>query len=202
MLTAVAISAERPPNVIVVMVDDMGYGGLSCFDNPYYKTPEIDRLIADGMKLTDFHSNGVVCSPTRAAFMTGRYQQRSGLDEVVNADPRVAMHHIGMHEKEWTMAEALKEAGYATGIMGKWHLGYKPEYNPTLHGFDSFNGFISGNIDAHSHRDRMGKEDWWQGTVLKDEPAYHTDLINNHAVKFIEQNKDCLLYTSPSPRDA
>ncbi len=181
--------ADRP-NVIVIMVDDMGYGGLSCFDNQNFETPEIDRLCADGMKLTDFHSNGSVCSPTRAALMTGRYQQRSGCDAVVNADPKVPMHHVGIHESEWTFPEALKTAGYATGIFGKWHLGYKPEFHPMLHGFDEFNGFISGNIDAHSHRDRMNVEDWWQGRALEDEPGYHTDLINRHAVDFIERHQD------------
>lgn len=184
----VAATAEKP-NVIVIMVDDMGYGGVSCFDNQNFDTPEIDRLCADGMKLTDFHSNGSVCSPTRAALMTGRYQQRSGCDQVVNADPKVAMHHIGIHESEWTFAEAMKSTGYATGIFGKWHLGYKPEYNPMNHGFDEFIGFISGNVDAHSHMDRMNVMDWWQGRERKDEPGYHTDLIYQHAVDFIERHQ-------------
>jgi arylsulfatase A-like enzyme len=177
------------PNMIVIMVDDMGYGGVSCFDNRNFKTPEIDRLAADGIKLTSYYSNGSVCSPTRAALMTGRYQQRSGCDEVVNADPRVPMHHVGIHDKEWTFAEAMKSAGYATAVFGKWHLGYKPEFNPLKHGFDEFNGFISGNIDAHSHLDRMGTRDWWQGTELKDEPGYHSDLITEHAIDFIDRNK-------------
>lgn len=193
----ICASAE-PPNVIVIMVDDMGYGGVSCFDNSNFKTPEIDRLAADGMKLTDFHSNGSVCSPTRAAFLTGRYQQRTGLDQVVNADPKHPMHQLGMHDREWTFAEAVKSSGYATGLFGKWHLGYKPEFHPMKHGFDEFVGFISGNIDAQSHRDRMGTEDWWQGLERKDEPGYHTDLINQHAVNFIEanQHKPFFLYVA------
>ncbi|MDQ8181559.1 sulfatase-like hydrolase/transferase [Pelagicoccus sp. SDUM812005] len=181
---------QRPPNVIVIMADDMGYGGVSCFDNPYFKTPEIDRLAADGIKLTSFYSNGSLCSPTRAALMTGRYQQRSGCDEVVNADPAEPMHHVGIHDDEWTFPEAMKSAGYATGILGKWHLGYKPNFNPTLHGFDEFKGFVSGNIDAHSHRDRMGVADWWDGTELKDQPGYHTDVITQNAVDFIERHQD------------
>ena len=189
-LTALTAQAEQKPNVIVIMVDDMGYGGVSCFDNKNFTTPEIDRLCKDGMKLNSFYSNGSVCSPTRAALMTGRYQQRSGCDAVVNADPEVAMHHIGIHDKEWTFAEAMKSAGYTTGIMGKWHLGYKPEHSPFKHGFDQFNGFISGNIDAHSHFDRMNVKDWWQGEELKDQPGYHTDIINDEAIKFIEKNKD------------
>jgi arylsulfatase A-like enzyme len=184
-----AESVTTPPNIIVIMVDDMGYGGVSCFDNQNFQTPEIDRLCADGMKLTDFHSNGSVCSPTRAALMTGRYQQRSGCDEVVNADPKEPMHDVGIHDREWTFPEAMKSAGYATGIFGKWHLGYKSEFHPMLHGFDEFNGFVSGNIDAQSHRDRMSVQDWWQGRELKDEPDYHTDLINKHAVDFIERHQ-------------
>lgn len=179
-----------PPNIIVIMVDDMGYGGVSCFDNKYYKTPQIDALATDGIKLTDFHSNGSVCSPTRAAFITGRYPQRSGLDKVVNADPKVAMHHIGLHDDEWTFAEAMKSAGYVTGIQGKWHLGYKPQYHPLNHGFDEFNGFISGNIDAHSHQDRMGVQDWWQGIELQDQPGYHTDLITENSLQFIDKHKE------------
>lgn len=182
--------AEDKPNVIVIMVDDMGYGGLSCYDNTYFKTPAIDRLAADGVRLTDFHSNGVLCSPTRAALMTGRYQQRSGCARVINADPKVPMHHVGMHDDEWTFPEAMKTAGYATGIFGKWHLGYKPRFNPTLHGFDEFVGFISGNIDAHSHYDRVGTFDWWHGRELTKDPGYHTDLITDYTVDFIERHRD------------
>jgi len=180
----------KKPNIIIIMADDMGYGGVSCFDNQHYKTPEIDRLAEEGMKLTDFHSNGSVCSPTRAALMTGRYQQRSGLDNVVNADPAIPMHHVGIHDKEWTYPEAMKEGGYKTGIFGKWHLGYKPEYNPLNHGFDEFIGFISGNIDAHSHLDRVNTKDWWKGKKLMAEEGYHTDLINSHAIDFIDKHKD------------
>lgn len=182
-------TADRP-NIIVIMADDMGYGGVSCFDNQYFKTPEIDRLATDGVKLTSFYSNGNLCSPTRAALMTGRYQQRSGCDEVVNADPNEPMHHVGIHDDEWTFPEAMKSVGYTTGILGKWHLGYKDQFNPTLHGFDEFKGFVSGNIDAHSHRDRMGVADWWDGTELKDEPGYHTDVITQNAVDFIDRHQD------------
>jgi len=156
----------KKPNVIIILVDDMGYGGLSCFDNKNYQTPEIDRLAADGLKMTDFHSNGSVCSPTRAAMMTGRYQQRSGLAEVVRADPKAASHQLGIHDKEWTFPEALKQAGYTSAIFGKWHLGYKPKYNPIKHGFDEFIGFVSGNIDAYSHRDQESVKDWWHGEKL------------------------------------
>ena len=182
--------AENPPNIVVIMVDDMGYGGASCFDNQHFKTPEIDRLAAEGMKLTSFYSNGAVCSPTRAALMTGRYQQRSGCDDVVNADPDEPRHHSGLHDREWTFPEAMKSAGYATALIGKWHLGYTPEFNPVKHGFDEFKGFVSGNIDAHSHKDRMGTQDWWEGEELKEDSGYHTDLLNQYALDFIERNRE------------
>jgi arylsulfatase A-like enzyme len=184
------VAAERPPNIIVIMVDDMGYGGVSCYDNPHFKTPEIDRLASEGLLLTDFHSNGSVCSPTRAALMTGRYQYRSGCHVVINADPSHPDHVRGLRQEEWTFAEAMKTAGYATAVYGKWHLGYTSEFHPLHHGFDEFAGFISGNIDAHSHYDRVNTFDWWQGDELKDEPGYHTDLITEHTIDFIERNKD------------
>jgi arylsulfatase A len=191
-------STDRPPNIILIMTDDMGYGGASCYDNPHYRTPELDRLAADGMRLTDYHSNGTVCSPTRAALMTGRYQYRMGCHYVINADPKHPDHQRGLPAEEWTMAEALKEAGYATAIFGKWHLGYKLEFNPLRHGFDQFNGFVSGNIDAHSHYDRMVTKDWWQGEEIKDEPGYHTDLITDRTIDFIRkhQSRPFFIYVS------
>jgi len=181
---------QGKPNVIIILADDMGYGGLSCYDNPYFKTPEIDRLAAEGLLLRDFHSNGTVCSPTRAALMTGRYQHRLGCHVVINADRSHKDHDRGIPDNEWTLAEALKDGGYTTAIFGKWHLGYKPEFNPIRHGFDQFNGFISGNIDAHSHYDRVLVKDWWQNNQIKDEAGYHTDLITEHSLRFIRKNKD------------
>lgn len=190
VMGALSGHAASKPNVIVIMVDDMGYGGVSCFDNQHFKTPEIDRLRTEGMKLTDFYSNGSICSPTRAALLTGRYQQRAGCDDVVNADPEEVRHHMGLSAREWTFPEAMKSGGYTTGLFGKWHLGYTAEFHPMKHGFDEFNGFVSGNIDAHSHRDRMGTQDWWMGEELKDDAGYHTDLLNRYAVDFIERHKD------------
>ena len=106
--------AEDKPNVIVIMVDDMGYGGLSCYDNTYFKTPATDRLAADGVRLTDFHSNGVLCSPTRAALMTGRQFARIGVPGVFG--PSVT---AGLPLNETTVADQLKKADYKTAIMGK-----------------------------------------------------------------------------------
>ncbi len=192
MLTPVleARQEPRPPNIIIILADDMGYGDAGCYGSTTLKTPHLDQLAKNGLRFTDFHSSGNVCSPTRAGLVTGRYQYRAGLDEVVNADPEVAAHHGGLQAEEVTFAERLKTRGYATALMGKWHLGYTRKYNPLHHGFDRFHGFVSGNIDYISHYDRMGKYDWWNGLEPATEAGYSTHLITRHALDFIEENRD------------
>ena len=108
------------PNIVIIMADDLGYGDLSCYGNENIKTPNLDQLASEGIRFTDFHSNGAVCSPTRAALLTGKYQQRVGIDGVVTAKHH---RHHGLAQSEKTFAESLKEAGYVTGIFGKWHVG-------------------------------------------------------------------------------
>ncbi len=180
--------ADRP-NIVIIMADDLGYGDTSPYGG-WIKTPHLDRMAAEGMRFTDFHASGNVCSPTRAGLLTGRYQQRAGVPGVINADPKVAAHHHGLHVKEVTFAECMKKAGYRTGLFGKWHLGYTKNFNPMHHGFDRFRGYVSGNVDYVSHYDRMGVYDWWDGLELIEEPGYVTHLITKHAVRFIEENKD------------
>src|SRR5687767_10730069 len=124
-------ATPRPPNIIIIMADDMGYTDLSCYGNDRYQTPHLDRLAREGLRFTDFHSNGAVCSPTRAALLTGRYQQRSGVDEVVFADPaRGNRDDHGLQPTEITFAKLLQAAGHRTALTGKWHLGYAPRFNP------------------------------------------------------------------------
>ena len=175
------------PNVVLILADDMGYGDVGCFGSKRFKTPHIDALATDGLRLTDFHSNGAVCSPTRAALLTGRYQQRTGITGVVTA---AGHRHTGLDLEETTFAEILKEAGYVTGMFGKWHVGYQPNYNPVRQGFDEFIGYVSGNVDYHAHLDQTGKEDWWKQDELHPEKGYTTDLITAHGVDFIERHKD------------
>ncbi len=176
------------PNIIIILADDLGYGGVGCYGNTRIKTPNIDALATKGIKLTDFHSNGSVCTPTRAALLTGNYQQRSGLEGVIYVKGKT--REVGLDTSLVTIAEVLKNNGYATGIMGKWHLGYKEEYNPVHHGFDEFYGFVSGNIDYHSHYDNSGVYDWWHNLDTITEDGYVTDLISDHSVDFIDKNKD------------
>ena len=179
-------STERP-NIILIMADDLGYGDVGCFGSERFETPNIDSIAEDGIRLTDFHSNGAVCSPTRAALLTGRYQQRTGITGVVTA---AGHRHTGLDLTETTFAEVLKSAGYKTGMFGKWHVGYQPEFNPVHQGFDEFVGYVSGNVDYHLHIDQTGREDWWKQDQLTPEEGYSTDLITEHGVRFIERNKD------------
>ncbi len=176
------------PNIVLIMADDLGYGGMSCYGNTELSTPALDSLAKNGLKFTDFHSNGSVCSPTRAALLTGNYQQRAGLEGVIYV--RGETREVGLDTTEVTIAKLLKNNGYATGIMGKWHLGYNKEYNPVHHGFDEFYGYLSGNVDFHSHYDNAAIYDWWHNLDSLYEEGYVTDLITEHSVDFINQHKE------------
>jgi len=180
--------AAGKPNIILIMADDLGYGDIGCYGSEAIKTPNIDALAKGGMKFTDYHSNCPVCSPTRAALLTGRYQQRSGIEGVVYA--KGPARQTGLALEETTFAEVLKKRGYATALFGKWHLGYNVEFNPIRQGFDEFRGYVSGNVDFHSHIDGAGFDDWWKNLEKVPEEGYTTDLITKHGVDFIERHKD------------
>jgi arylsulfatase A-like enzyme len=176
---------NRVPNIVLIMADDLGYSDLSCYGSENIKTPVLDKLASEGIRFTDYHSNGAVCSPTRAALMTGKYQQRTGIEGVITA----ANHRDkGLAPEETTIAEALKSRGYVTGMYGKWHLGYAEKFNPVKQGFDVFRGFVSGNIDYFSHVDQEGYFDWWDNSKLKDDPGYSTDLITKYGIAFMKKN--------------
>lgn len=174
------------PNIVLIMADDMGYGDIGCFGSDSTKTPVLDKLAAEGVRFTDFHTNGAVSTPTRAALLTGNYQQRAGLESVLYAGDR----KVGLDQKEITLAEVFKQNGYSTGIFGKWHLGFPPESNPVKQGFDEFYGYLSGNVDYISHRDGSNLYDWWYNTDKTYEKGYTTDLITDFALQFIEKNKN------------
>jgi len=205
VLAAPAFASDednRPkPNLVIIMADDLGYGELSCYGNTAYKTPHLDALARAGMRFTDYHSNGAVCSPTRAALLTGRYQQRAGVGGVIYAGFNQNRNH-GLHQSETTFAELLAGGGYKNGCFGKWHLGYEKKFNPVHHGFSRFRGYVSGNIDYQSHYDRVGVYDWWEGLEHIREKGYSTHLITRHAVKFIEEHKGrpfCLYVPHEAP---
>lgn len=184
---------ESKPNIILIMADDLGYAGLSSFGGKGIQTPQLDKLAKEGVKCTNFYSNGPVCSPTRVALLTGRYQQRVGLDHIYfhclkddGLDP----------EENIVLAKELKKAGYQTGVFGKWHLGAGEKFQPKNHGFDNFVGFLDGNIDFVSHHNTESTVDWWVDHELKNQPGYATTILNNAAVQFIEDNhhKSFFLY--------
>ncbi|MCP5520789.1 MAG: sulfatase-like hydrolase/transferase [Verrucomicrobiales bacterium] len=174
---AVPETAARP-NVIVILADDLGYGDTSLFDG-WVQTPQLERLAAEGLTFTDFHTNSSVCSPTRAAFLTGRYQQRVGIIDVIASH----LDTPGLEPTELTIPRLLKQAGYRTALFGKWHLGPEPRHNPIHHGFDEFVGYLAGATDYHDHRD------WYNGLERREIKGYATHLITDHAVRFIQENK-------------
>src|SRR5215217_585733 len=132
--TAIAADAPAasPPNVVLIFCDDLGYGDLSCYGSKI-RTPNLDRMAADGMRFTDFYVAQAVCSASRAALMTGCYSNRVGILGALGPANR-----IGISDRETTIAEVLKARDYATAIYGKWHLGHHPKFLPTRHGFDDY----------------------------------------------------------------
>jgi len=177
------------PNIVLIMADDLGYGDLGCYGNTKNQTPNIDALAAGGLRFTDFHSSGPMCSPTRAGTLTGLYQQRFGA-KFDTALGGTRDYDSGLPLEAVTIAEVLKQKGYATGCFGKWHLGFLPPYFPTNQGFDEFRGLGSGDGDFFTHVDRSGNPDWWQDIELTPEEGYTTDLLTRHSVDFIERHRD------------
>ncbi len=182
------LAAANRPNFVVILADDLGYGDLACYGSRFNQTPNIDRLAAEGIRFTDFHSNGPMCTPTRAALLTGMYQQRFGSMFESALSGKVHFDD-GLPHAALTLAEGLREAGYATGCFGKWHLGYHPPFLPMDHGFDEFVGLASGDGDHHSHIDRSGRADWWHNDKLMLESGYTADLLVKHSLSFIERHK-------------
>jgi arylsulfatase A len=181
--------AARPPNIVFILADDLGYGDVGCYGNTVTRTPHIDTLAGNGLRFTDFHSAGPMCTPTRAATLTGLYQQRFGMmfDGAISGKTQ---YHTGLPLTAVTIAEVLKDKGYVTGCFGKWHLGYKPPYLPANQGFDEFRGLGSGDGDYFTHVDRSGRADWWYNNSLDPESGYTTELLTKHSVDFIRRNRN------------
>lgn len=181
-----ATGLRGKPNVVLIMADDMGYSGITPFGGVNLETPALDRLASEGVLCTNFHTNAPVCSPTRVSIMTGSYQQRVGLNHIYSeSDPLDGLDPA----VNPSFATRLKEAGYRTGVFGKWHLGMDEKFNPVNHGFDEFRGFLKGNVDFISHMNTSREVDWWHNTEPADEPGYATDLINRDAVNFIKESE-------------
>lgn len=173
------------PNIVFIAADDLGYGELSVQGSKDIATPHIDSIAANGVRFTNGYVSCPVCSPTRAGWLTGRYQQRFGHE--FNPGPAgQADENFGLPLNETTMADRLKAAGYATGLVGKWHLGYRPPFHPQKRGFDEFFGFLAG---AHPYLPRRGAEPILRGTEAVEESDYLTDAFAREALAFIERHR-------------
>jgi arylsulfatase A len=191
-LAFTAQSAQSPPrpNVVVFIMDDLGYGDVGSYGAPDAKTQNIDRLAREGVKFTDFYANHANCSPTRAAFISGRYQQRYGIESPLTHDDK---RHLP--PAETSLPRLLKNAGYATGLFGKWHLGRETSSGPNRHGFDEFWGFRRGAVDYYTHNVATiaavkldpPLHDLYHNEEPTTSSAYLTDEITRRAEAFIEQ---------------
>jgi arylsulfatase A-like enzyme len=173
--------------VVLVITDDMGWADLGSYGSHDVKTPHIDSLARDGVRLTDFYSNGVFCTPTRAGLIAGRYQQRYGLEVPLPNDGNPGSER-GLPASGRSLPQLLKASGYATALVGKWHLGYRPQYSPRAHGFDYFFGLKSGYHDYYTHLDGKATPDLWEDERAVEATGYTTDLITDRATGFIERN--------------
>ncbi|MCB9781549.1 MAG: sulfatase [Candidatus Omnitrophica bacterium] len=195
---------DRPPNFVIIFADDLGYGDLGCYGHPTLRTPNLDRMAAEGMRFTDFYSAAPVCTPSRAALMTGRLPVRSGMC----SDTRRVLFPDsagGIPESEITLAEGLKQKGYTTGCVGKWHLGHLPQYLPTRNGFDFYFGIPYSNDMDHLDSGPSGearslnpKVENFNVPLMRNEeivqrPADQTHLTQRYteeAIGFIKKNKE------------
>lgn len=190
VVLAVVPLAQSPqairPNVLLIIADDMGYGDIGAYGATDTRTPNLDRLASEGVRLTDFYANAPVCTPTRAALMTGRYQQRLMLERPlasVGADLEAVLPVTGR-----SVPQLLKDAGYRTALIGKWHLGYKPESGPRAHGFEYFWGFLSGYLDWYTHVRGDGQHDVWENETPVQAQGYFHHETTRRAVAEIDRS--------------
>ncbi|MGB7347932.1 MAG: sulfatase-like hydrolase/transferase [Pirellulaceae bacterium] len=206
-------AAENRPNIVFILADDLGYGDLACYGRDDIKTPVLDQLARDGVRFTSHYANGAECTPTRAALLTGRYQQRiGGLECAIGTgnigryDDAIRLretHDLGLPAEEQTIVGLLRDAGYATAISGKWHLGVEPKFAPHHHGFDHSFYCIGGEMDYFHYLDNVAGYNLFQdGNPIRRE-GYFTDLATDDAIQFIKnRNTDkpfflYLPYTCP-----
>jgi arylsulfatase A-like enzyme len=182
------VRETNPPNVVLILMDDLGYGDIGSYGVSDAKTPHIDRLAREGVKLTDFYANGATCSPTRTGFITGRYQQRYGIEAPLGSQPGDSAR--GLAPAETSLPRLLKTAGYATGLIGKWHLGWKQEFHPNRHGFDEFWGFLGGFVDYYNNVGAFDRHDLFHNETAIRDSSYLTEAITAQAKSFIENHRN------------
>jgi len=191
---------ESRPNIVFILADDLGWGDLSCYGRPDYRTPNIDLLALQGTKFTDAYSASAVCTPTRCGYITGRYPARFkiGLEE-----PLIATNsNVGLEPNQPTVASLLKQSGYDTALIGKWHLGFRPEWGPNAHGFDEFFGILAGAGDYFLHQNGLGQPDLYENLTPVERNGYLTDLLTERAINYVKKSRSApfflsLQYTAP-----
>ena len=167
------------PNIVFIMADDLGYADVGCYGRPDLRTPNIDNLAAKGVRFLQAYANSAVCSATRTALITGRYQDRLS----VGLDEPLAGRDVGLLPDVPTLPSLLKRAGYSTTLVGKWHLGLLPKYGPLKSGYDHFYGIRQGAVDYYTH-----SNDLWDDDVRMDQVGYLTDLLGSHAVNVVNDH--------------
>ncbi|HOB66774.1 sulfatase-like hydrolase/transferase [Ottowia sp.] len=178
----------RPVNFVFILADDLGYADLGCYGGRAPVSPHIDRMAEQGMRFVNGYANSPVCSPTRFALITGRYQYRlrGAADEPLHG-PNAALPTHGLPPSHPTLPSLLQAAGYKTALIGKWHLGAAPHFGPQLSGYDEHFGLMSGGVDYFTHTAPNGQKDLWRNGSPAEATGYLTDLLSSEAVGFVER---------------
>jgi arylsulfatase A-like enzyme len=183
-LADVAHAADRP-NVVILYADDLGYGDLGCYGHPRFKTPRLDKLAAEGARLTQFQSCCPFCAPSRTGLLTGRYPFRAQMVDNPAPDGGAAANVLGIPDREVLLGEVFQQAGYRTACFGKWHLGHQPQFHPLKHGFDEYHGILYSND--------MRPVQLWDGDRVIENPVQQatlTERYTDRAIEFLRANKD------------
>jgi arylsulfatase A-like enzyme len=187
ILSSRSFAQNARPNILYIMADDLGYADLSCYGRPDFTTPNLDRMAASGAKFLQAYANSSVCSATRTALITGRYQYRLrvGLEEPIAGNSE----DVGIPVEHPTLPSMLKKAGYGTTLVGKWHLGFLPNHSPLKNGYDHFWGFRGGGVDYFTHKSGIASTntaDLWEEDTKVEKAGYMTDLLGDRAISVID----------------
>ena len=179
------------PNFVFILADDLGYADLGCYGGRSRCSPVLDRLAKEGLRFTQGYANSSVCSPTRFALMTGRWQHRlrGGADEPIRSGAARGDARLGLPPAHPTLPSLLRDAGYATALVGKWHLGFAPHFGPLKSGYQEFFGALSGAVDYFTHKDSYGVHDLFENETEIHRKGYLTDLITDRAVEFVKRKR-------------